>query len=114
MFALLGKYSPPPPPGVSPPPLWGDPHVVRERLGERVRQIEFDRRIMYAPALSPEHQRDYMERNIGPLSKVVATLSANDPQKLAAYRAEMDALSAEFHEDNYLFQGFLMTRATKV
>ena len=35
MFSLVGSYMPPPPPGVSAPPLWGDANVVRERLGER-------------------------------------------------------------------------------
>ncbi len=32
-FALMGRYAPPPPEGVSPPPQWGDPNIVRERLG---------------------------------------------------------------------------------
>src|SRR5256885_7567007 len=43
MFALVGSYLPPPPPGVSPPPQWGDPNIIRERLGAHVRDIVFDR-----------------------------------------------------------------------
>src|SRR4029453_4866732 len=30
-FAMMGKYAPAPPPGVAPPPQWGDPAIVRER-----------------------------------------------------------------------------------
>jgi len=34
MFALNGKYAPPPPAGVSPPSQWGDIQLIRERLGQ--------------------------------------------------------------------------------
>src|SRR5258705_5413618 len=40
-FTLVGSYMPPPPPGVSPPPQWGDPAIVRERLGAAVGNIGF-------------------------------------------------------------------------
>lgn len=40
MFALVGKHVPPPP-GVSPPPQWGDPNLVRQRLGEAVTDVFF-------------------------------------------------------------------------
>jgi len=43
MFTLIGRYMPPPPPGVAPPPAWGDPNVIRERLGTAVRDLVFDR-----------------------------------------------------------------------
>src|SRR5256885_16021420 len=36
------RYMPPPPPGVMPPILWGDPNIIRERLGSAVRDIIFD------------------------------------------------------------------------
>src|SRR6266436_4004902 len=50
-FALVGRYMPPPPPGIAPPTLWGDPTVIRERLGAAVRDIVFDRATMLVPAL---------------------------------------------------------------
>ena len=53
--------TPAPPPGVAPPPVWGDPNVVRERLGSRVRDIVFDRARMSVPALSPQ-QSDFIVR----------------------------------------------------
>src|SRR5438128_11256055 len=45
-FILVGSYMPPPPPGVSPPAQWGDPNIVRERLGNSVSEIVFDSRLM--------------------------------------------------------------------
>jgi ubiquinone/menaquinone biosynthesis C-methylase UbiE len=48
-FMLMGKYMPPPPPGVSPPAQWGDPNIVRERLGNNVRDITFARNVMFLP-----------------------------------------------------------------
>ena len=42
-FAQVARYLPPPPIPVAPPPLWGDPTVIRERLGAAVKDIVFDR-----------------------------------------------------------------------
>jgi SAM-dependent methyltransferase len=114
MFALTARYMPPPPPGVAPPPLWGDPAVIRERLGSAVRDIRFDRATVLVAALSVQHQRDMMERSSGPVRKLVESLTVEDPAKLAAFRAEVDALNAEFFDGNVLRQGYLMTRAVKV
>lgn len=114
MFALLGRYMPPPPPGVAPPPLWGDPNVIRERLGQAVRDLTFDRGLMSAPALSLQHYRVSMEQAGGPVRKLVESLTVEDPVKLAACRRELEAIAAEYFDDNIVRQDYLMTRATKV
>jgi len=114
MFALISRFMPAPPPGVSPPPQWGDPHIIRERFGSRVKDIVFDRATFLAPSLSPQHHRAMTERTAGPLVKLVGSLAANDPSKLAEFRREYDALAAEYFEDNAVRQGYLMTRATKI
>ena len=113
LFALTSTYMPPPPPGVMPPPLWGEPNIVRERLSTGVRDVRFDRAEMLVPALSPRHQREGFERSAGPVIKLVEMLSASDPEKLAAYRRDCDALIAEYLDENVLRQGYLLTRATK-
>lgn len=113
-FALVGRYMPPPPPGVAPPLLWGDPNVVRERLGTAVKDIVFDRARMSVPALTPSHYRLTFERTAGPVLKLVESLSATDPDRLAAFRREYEALVAEYIEDNVARQDYLLTRATKV
>ena len=113
MFALVSRHLPPPPAGVSPPPQWGDPNVVRERLGDRVRDLVFDRDIMVWPALSPAHHREVTERSSGPMRTVVATLEKSDPEKLAALRRDYDALASEYLFENAMRQGYLLTRAVK-
>jgi len=114
MFALTASYLPPPPPGVAPPPQWGDPNVVRQRLGSAVRDVLFDRAIMLVPALGPAHHRAVTEKAAGPMVRLVATLSASDPAKLAEFRQTYDAIASEYFEDNLLRQDYLITRATKV
>lgn len=113
-FALMGRYMPPPPPGVSPPPPWGDPNVVRDRLGKAVDGIVFDRGSMLVPALSLQHQRMLMERTAGPIIKLVESLSATDPGKLAELRREYEGILGEYYSDNIIRQDYLMTRATKI
>jgi SAM-dependent methyltransferase len=114
MFALVASYMPPPPPGVSPPPQWGDPNIVRERLGGSVKDIRFRRDTMWVPALSPQHSRSIMEKTAGPVIKMVAMLSGADPVRLAAFRTEYEAMLNEYFEDNLVRQDYLMTRATKI
>lgn len=115
MFTFIARYLPPPPPGVDPPPppaLWGDPNVVRERLGRFVSQLKFARDTLPAPALSPQHFRIFQEATIGPLAKVVAALHG-DPAKLAQLRANFESMAVDAFEDNAVHMPFLMTRATK-
>ena len=116
MFAFIARHAPPPPPGAdapAPPPLWGDPNVVRDRLGAMVTDLKFARETLVGPALSLAHFRASQEATIGPLTKLVASL-ANDPDKLAQVRAEFDAMAADIFEDNTVRMPFLMSRATKL
>lgn len=113
-FALMGKYAPPPPQGVTPPGLWGDPNVVRERLGSRVRDLTFTRDTLFFAALSPQHYRHFMEKNFGPATKLLGMLDASAPDKAAALRREMEELAALYFEDNRMRQDYLLTRAVKV
>jgi SAM-dependent methyltransferase len=114
MFTVTARYAPAPLPGAAPPPQWGDPGVVAQRLGNAVKDIVFDRGTMQVPALSPQHVRMRAEKTVGPLIKVVETLSATDPAKLAAFRREYEALVAEYYEENTVRQDYLLTRAIKL
>lgn len=111
MFAMVGKYVPPPE-GAAPPPQWGDPNVVRQRLGDAVKDIAFDRGVMLFSALSPQHYRKGMEETLAPVAKLVSSLK-DDPAKLAAFRTEMDAMVGQHFDRNIVRQIYLMTRATK-
>jgi SAM-dependent methyltransferase len=116
MSALTASYLPPPPPGVAaaPPALWGDPSIVRQRLGAAVRDIHFDRATMFIPALSPGHHRISAEKSSGTVVRLVAALEGADPAKLDSFRREYDALVGEYLEDNRVRQDYLITRATKI
>jgi SAM-dependent methyltransferase len=115
MFALVASHQPPAQAGgalPAPPPLWGDPNVVRERLGSTVIEITFARDVLLAPAMSLQHFRNAQEKTIGPLTKLVESLQ-NDAGKLGELRAAFDALAAKSYGDNAIHMQFLMTRATK-
>jgi len=113
-FALMGRYVPPLPAGVSPPPQWGDPNIVRERLGGAVRDVTFTRDTIFFPVLSVAHYRRFMEESFGPARKLLAQLDTTEPTKAAQLRQEIEALAAEYFDDNQLRQDFLLTRAIKV
>jgi SAM-dependent methyltransferase len=114
MFALTGKHAPPPPSGVSPPIQWGDPAIIRERLGTAVKDIAFARDVMLFPILSAQHYRIFMERNFGPVNRLLQSLDKSDPDKGMALRREFEDLAAQYFENNTVRQDYLLTRAIKV
>jgi hypothetical protein len=83
-------------------------------LGGMVKDIVFDRQSIQSPALSPRHYCDTAERTSGAMIKLVESLNKSDPERLAAFRGEFEALAAEYFEPNGVRQSFLMTRAIKV
>ena len=114
LFQIAGRHAPPLPPGASPSPQWGDIGIVRQRLGEAVRDIEFDRDVMRFAAISPAHYRASIEEGSAPVRAAVRAY-ANEPAKLAAYRKEIDTLIHRYFEpaENVVRMDYLMTRAIK-
>ncbi len=115
-FALIASYMPAPAPGgpvPAPPPLWGDPNVVRQRLGERVSGLGFSRSWLTMPALSARHVAIGAEATFGPLKALLARLGTNQPERAASLRAAVARLVAETMEGNHLRQHYLMSLATK-
>ncbi len=110
LFAFVGRHSTPPPPGAAPPPQWGNPALITERVGERFGAPFFERGTMSFPALSLAHYRMFMEKSVGPMHKLVESL-ASEPEKLAAVRAEFDALAQPYYVDNVVHQNYILTRA---
>jgi len=113
MFQLVARYMPLPDPPPAPPPQWGDPDVVRERLGADVTDVQFDRGCMLTPALTVSHHRAMAEAAAGPVTRLVQTLASTDPARLDLFRREYDTLTAEYFAENQVRQDFLLTRATK-
>lgn len=113
MFALVSKYLPPPQ-GVAPPPLWGDPNIVRERLGSRVKDLFFDRPLVIKPALSIQHLMHTFSSTAAPVIKLTEKLSVENPAALGEFRAEFSDLISKYYKGNSLHQHFLMSRAVKL
>ena len=110
IFGFIGRNSPPPPPGAEPPPKWGVPSIIEERLAGKFGTPTFERGVMIWPALSLPHYRAFMETSVGPMQKLVESL-ANDPQRLAAIRAEFETLATPYYSDNVVNHTYLLTRA---
>ena len=71
LFATMKPYAPPPPPGASPAPLWGDPVHVWKLFGEKV--VEFVTRrqtVRMDHCTSPTEFREYWKSNYGPTISV--------------------------------------------
>lgn len=111
MFAFVAKHSPPPPAGAAPPPQWGNPTIIAERLGSLFAPPFFERGTMAFAALSLAHFREFMERAVGPMQKLVERL-ANDPEQLSAVRNEFESLVAPYYKDNVVHQNYLLTRTS--
>ena len=68
---------------------------------------------MMVPALTIQNYRNHIESTAGPMLKLVEMLSAKEPERLAQFRREYEALAEPYFEDNVVRQDFLMTRAIK-
>ncbi len=112
LFSLNAKYVPPPQ-GVASPVQWGDVATVRQRLGDKVKNLHFERGIMGIPALSPQHVRLLQEAKAGPFIRTVLALQ-QDPARLASWRNEVDEMVNEYLRDNVVRHEYLLTRAIKI
>jgi SAM-dependent methyltransferase len=110
LIAFIGKNSPPLPPGASPSPQWGSPAIVTERLGGMFEEPFFARGVMQFPALSLPHFREFMERSVGPMQKLIEA-SAKEPDRLRGLRAEFEAIAAPYYSGNTVRQEYLLTGA---
>lgn len=111
-FAYSARHLPPPA-GVPPVTQWGEPAIVRQRLGARVRDLQFERGTFSVPALGPRHFLAIQETHLGPVQRVAQMLAAQ-PEKLAAARAEYLAALGTFFDGNEARHDYLLTRAVKL
>jgi len=109
--ALTARYVPPPA-GVPSPMLWGDISVLRDRLGDAVKDIDFERGIMPVPSLSPRHFMAWQQAKIGPFIKTLGALQ-KDPEKRDAYLKESEELINSYFVDNIVRHEYLLTRGVK-
>ena len=96
MFATMKPYAPPPPPGASPAPLWGDESHVRTLLGDRVRDVQATKQVLRVTNFpTAEAFRDYFKINYGPTVAVYRSL-ADQPERQAALDHDLAELGRRF------------------
>jgi SAM-dependent methyltransferase len=110
LFQFIGRNSPPLPPSIAPPILWGDEGVIRERLAKSFEEPTCERGVMAVPALSLAHYRVFMERSVGPMERLMASV-AGDPERLVVLRREYEEISAPYFAQNVISQEYLLTKA---
>lgn len=83
LFATMKPYAPPPPPGASAPPLWGDENHVRELFGDKVSELNTRREtVLFEHSASPLEFREYWKRNYGP-TIAAYRFNADNPDRVA-------------------------------
>ena len=96
LFATMKPYAPPPPPGAQPPPLWGNEYQVQELFGDRVTGIAARTDVVTVDHFrAPADFREYFKSHYGPTIAVYRSI-ADDPQRVAALDADIDALVKRF------------------
>jgi ubiquinone/menaquinone biosynthesis C-methylase UbiE len=82
----------PPPPGMTPPPLWGVEEVVRERLKAGTSEISCTpRKVLFRLPFSPAQTVDYFIQHYGPTVRAYAACS---PEKQVVLRQDLENLWA--------------------
>lgn len=114
LFTTMKPYAPPPPPGVQPPPLWGDEDHVRALLGDRVAQLSAARHTLRVTNFPDTTDlRDYFKEKYGPTMAIYASIDG-DPERVAALDSDIDALVQRFREaDGALGWEYLLLTAEK-
>ncbi len=98
LFATMKPYAPPPPPGASPAPLWGNEEHVRELFGDKITSLTTRREtVLMDHCATPLEFREYWKRNYGP---TIATyrFNADDAEKTAALDRDFLALLEEWNQ----------------
>lgn len=110
LFATMKPFAPPPPPGASPAPLWGDEGHVTELFGDRVADVSMRRQTMVLDRCSgPQEFREYWKRNYGPTIAVYA-YNADKPEQSAALDAAfLDFLASTQHDGRWEAEYLLFT-----
>ncbi len=96
LFRTMKPYMPPPPPGVQPPPLWGDEEHVRALLGDRVTDVVARRQTLTIDRwATPEAWRDFWKTVYGPTIVAYRNI-ADDPERVAALDHDLAALATRY------------------
>ncbi|QIV80028.1 class I SAM-dependent methyltransferase [Mycolicibacterium frederiksbergense] len=113
LFATMKPFAPPPPPGASPAPLWGDDAHVTDLFGDRVADVSMRRRTVVLDRCSgPLEFREYWKRNYGPTIAVYA-YNADKPEQVAALDDAFLDFLASTQDDGRWEAEYLLVTATR-
>ncbi|CAN7376408.1 class I SAM-dependent methyltransferase [Mycolicibacterium frederiksbergense] len=113
LFATMKPFAPPPPPGASPAPLWGDEAHVTDLFGDRVADVSMRRRTVVLDRCSgPLEFREYWKRNYGPTIAVYA-YNADKPEQVAALDDAFLDFLASTQDDGRWEAEYLLVTATR-
>ncbi len=113
MFATMKPYAPAPPPGASPPPLWGSEGHVRGLFGDGVRELRFVKEHAQILGLGSGAQfRDFFKANYGPTIAVYGSL-ADQPDRAAELDTALAELGDRCLEGGEMVWEYLLVTATR-
>lgn len=96
MLKTLSPFAPPPPPGASPGPLWGDAEHVLALLGDRVTDVRTERRARRVDQFADATEwREYFKANYGPMVAVYRHLG-DDAERVAALDTALADLARSY------------------
>ncbi|MFG1929690.1 class I SAM-dependent methyltransferase [Mycobacterium sp. NPDC048908] len=113
LFATIKPYAPPPPPGASPAPLWGDEDHVRTLFGERVTHLTTRRQTVRLDHCADAVEfREYWKRNYGP---TIAAYRFNEDNEERVEALDRDFLTflTQWQRDGVWDAEYLLVTATK-
>lgn len=88
MFRTIARHIAPP--GMPSPLLWGDPEVVKERLGEGLSELRLTCRMYpFAYPFGPAGVVEFFRRNYGPMTRAFDSLSPAGQERLRAELLEL-------------------------
>lgn len=109
-FRIMAKHVPPPA-GVPSPMEWGTPEVVRQRLGDSVKELTYERGVVRFYALSPAHFWHTFSTYYGPTIRAIEVLGSDGVE---AFRQDFVTAVAPFWRNNAVHQDYLLSHAVKV
>jgi SAM-dependent methyltransferase len=96
LFTAMKPFVPPPPPGATPGPKWGDEQHVRSLFGDRVRELCADVQQLRVDRFGSGAQfRDFFARHYGPTIAAYRNV-ADDPGRTA----ELDSAIAHLADEH--------------
>jgi hypothetical protein len=100
LFGIMKAYSPPPPPGVQPPPLWGSADHVRDLFGDRVAEVTATVDTAVIDRFADAAQfRDFFKTRYGPTVAAYRNLAA-DPARVTALDRDLAGLARRHDRGN--------------